>query len=105
MTFLRAAWFMENAAWDLASACETGVILSLLQPLDKPIPMVATADVGSAAAELLQETWRARRIAELEGLKRITPNELAATFCALLARDVRIEAVPREMGIPVPRAR
>jgi nucleoside-diphosphate-sugar epimerase len=46
----RAAWFMENAAWDAAPARETGVISSFLQPLDKPVPMVATADVGSAAA-------------------------------------------------------
>jgi uncharacterized protein YbjT (DUF2867 family) len=44
----------------------------------------------------LQETWQGRRIVELEGPKRITPNELAATFSAVLARDVRAEAVPRE---------
>ncbi|MEA3147878.1 MAG: hypothetical protein QOI53_3474 [Verrucomicrobiota bacterium] len=32
---------------------DTGVIQSFLQPLDKTIPMVATADVGRVAAELL----------------------------------------------------
>ena len=55
VTFLRPAWFMENSSWDLAPAREQGVIPSFLQPLDKPVPMVATADIGRVAAELLQE--------------------------------------------------
>jgi uncharacterized protein YbjT (DUF2867 family) len=50
VTFLRPAWFMENCRWDVAPAREHGVIPSFLQPLDKPVPMVATADVGKVAA-------------------------------------------------------
>jgi NAD(P)H dehydrogenase (quinone) len=96
ITFLRPAWFMENASWDVAPARTHGVISSFLQPLDKPVPMVATADIGRVAAGLLQETWSGPRIVELEGLHRVTPNELAATFAKLLGRSVRIEAVPRE---------
>ncbi|MEI9998591.1 MAG: NAD(P)H-binding protein [Verrucomicrobiota bacterium] len=53
---LRPAWFMENAAWDVASARE-GVINSFLQPLDRPIAMAATDDIGRAAAELLLGSW------------------------------------------------
>jgi len=67
VSFLRAAWFMENAAWDVAPARDLGVVPSFLQPLDKPVPMVATADIGHLAAALLQETWTGRRIVELEG--------------------------------------
>jgi len=96
ITFLRPAWFMENAAWDVASARNTGVISSFLQPLDKPFPMVASADVGRTAAELLQETWTGRRIFELEGPRRVSPNDIAAAFSRILGRPVRIEAVPRE---------
>ena len=33
---------------------------------------------------------------ELEGPKRITPNEIAATFTRLLGRDVRMQAVARD---------
>ena len=95
ITFLRPAWFMENAAWDVASA-RTGVISSFLQPLDKLFPMVATADVGGTAAELLQETWTGRRIFELEGPHRVSPNDIAAAFSRILCRPVRIEAVLRE---------
>jgi uncharacterized protein YbjT (DUF2867 family) len=94
--FLRAAWFMENAAGDVASARDTGLISSFLQPLDKPVPMVATTDIGRIAAELLQETWTGRRIIELEGPTRVTPNQIAKTFAEIFSRPVHAEAVPRE---------
>jgi NAD(P)H dehydrogenase (quinone) len=81
---------MENCIWDLPPARETGVIPSFLQPLDKPAPMVATNDIGQVVAELLQETWKGHRVVELEGAKRVTPNEIAATFTNLLGRPVRM---------------
>ena len=46
ITFLRPAWFMENFRWDVVAARESGIIMSFLQPLDKAVPMVATADIG-----------------------------------------------------------
>src|SRR5450830_362265 len=94
VAFLRAGWFMENAIWDVAPARD-GVIPSYLQPLDKPVAMVATEDVGSVAAELLLEEWTGVRVVELEGPKRVTPLEIAACFGKLLGRDVKTEAVPR----------
>ncbi|WP_026439399.1 NmrA family NAD(P)-binding protein [Acidocella facilis] len=112
--FLRAAWFMENAAWDVAPARE-GVVPSFLQPLDKPVPMVATADIGALAAKLLQEDLTGRRVVELEGPHRATPNEVAAAFTKILGHEVRMELVPRAsweslfvlqgMRNPTPRAR
>ncbi|MFY9939292.1 MAG: NmrA family NAD(P)-binding protein [Silvibacterium sp.] len=96
ITFLRPGWFMENFSWDVAPARESGVIPSFLQPLNKPVPMVATADIGRVAAELIQETWMGRRVVELEGPHRVTPNEIAATFADLLGRPVSMEAVPRK---------
>jgi len=95
ITFLRPAWFMENFAWDVAPA-KNGAIQSFLQPLDKLFPMVATSDIGRVAAELLQETWDGQRVIELEGPRRVTPTEVAATFAKLLGRPVRIEEVPHE---------
>ena len=115
VTFLRPAWFMENSSWDVAPAMQQGVIPSFLQPLDRPVPMVATADTGKVAAGLLQVAWNGRRVIELEGPHRVTPNEIAATFAKLLDRSVRMEAVPRVswealfksqgMKNPIPRIR
>ncbi|HXI82775.1 MAG TPA: NmrA family NAD(P)-binding protein [Verrucomicrobiae bacterium] len=115
VAFLRAAWFMENAAWDVEPAMKTGVIPSFLQPLDKLFPMVATADVGRVAAELLQEEWNGKKVVELEGPRRVAPNDIGATFSQILGRSVKMEAVPREqwetlfkrqgMTDPTPRMR
>ena len=96
VAFLRAAWFIENAAWDIAPARETGVVPSFLQPLDKLVPMVATADIGRVAADLLRETWTGRRVIELEGTQRVSPDMIAASLGRLLGRDVRMNIVPRD---------
>jgi NAD(P)H dehydrogenase (quinone) len=95
ISFLRPGWFMENSIWDVAPA-RNGMISSFLQPLNKPVPMVATGDIGRVAAELIQTTWNGRRVVELEGPHRVTPKEIAATFAELLGRPVKTEAVPRE---------
>lgn len=115
VAFLRAAWFMENAAWDIDDAWSLGVVSSFLQPLDKPVPMVATADVAETAAQMLQDSWEGRRVIELEGPVRVTPSVLAATLGRLLGREVVARAVPRAtwkalfrsqgMANPLPRMR
>ena len=113
VTFLRPAWFLENLRWDIAQAREQGVLSSYLQPLDRAIPMVATADVGRVAAELLRQTGDVPRIVELEGPQRLTQHAVADALAQVLGRPVRAEAVPREtwgvvfraqgMRDPVPR--
>src|SRR5580704_2981130 len=115
VTFLRPAWFLENAAWDVAPARDTGVISSFLAPLDRAIPMVSARDVGATAARLLREDWTGVRIVELDGPAPVSPNELAAAFARALARPVRAETVPHDtwealfraqgMKHPTPRIR
>src|SRR5262249_52934160 len=87
ITFLRPAWFMENTSWDIGPARDSGVVKSLLQPLDKHFPMIATRDVGQVCADLLQEQWNGRRVVEIEGLSRISPNQIGRELASLLNRD------------------
>ena len=103
VAFLRAAWFMENAAWDIDSA-KSGLIQSYLQPLDRAVPMISTDDVGRVAAALLQERWEDKRVVELEGPQRVSPNALAAAFAKALGTPVRAEVVPREQWESIFRA-
>lgn len=115
VAFLRAGWFMENARWDIEPAIARGVIPSFLQPLDKPVPMVATADVGRIAANLLLEDWTGVRVVELEGPTPVTPCDIAFALSRLLHKPVYAEAVPRSrwdelfraqgMKNPLPRMR
>jgi uncharacterized protein YbjT (DUF2867 family) len=113
VTYLRAAWFIDNAALDVASARDTGLIESFLQPLDKQYSMVAAKDVGSVAAELLRDTGRGHRVVELEGPRRVTPNEIAQAFAVALKTPVAARVVQRRdweklfrsqgMQNPIPR--
>ena len=113
VSFLRPAWFLENLAWDIAQAREQGVLSSYLQPLERAVPMVATADVGRVAAQLLVQEGSVPRFVELEGPERLSQHDIAAALSTALGRPVRAEAVPREnwgaifraqgMRDPVPR--
>ncbi len=115
VTVLRAGWFIENLAWDIPSARERGEIDSLLQPLDRALPMVATADVGRTAAELLLEPSEGHRVIELEGTCRLSPNDLAEALSRALGRPVEAVVVPHDqwearfraqgMRTPEPRIR
>lgn len=96
LAILRPAWFIDNFASDVASARETGLIHSLLQPTDKAFPMVAAKDVGRAAAELIQTEWTDVRVAELEGPRRLTPNDIAEAFASAVGKPVRAVPVPRD---------
>jgi len=115
VAFLRAGWFIDNAAWDVEPARLTGIIPSFLQPLDRAVPMVSTVDVGRTAAALLREDWTGQRIVNLEGPRRISPNDIAAAFAQLLDKPVRAASVARReweelfraqgMTNPTPRMR
>jgi NAD(P)H dehydrogenase (quinone) len=103
IAFLRAAWFMENASWDLAAA-KTGVVPSFLQPLDHAIGMVATEDIGRTAADLLRETWTGARVVELEGPRHYSANDIGAGFAAAFGHAVRMVPVPRDQWEPLFRS-
>jgi uncharacterized protein YbjT (DUF2867 family) len=90
VTFLR-----ENAAWDI-DAARGGLIRSYLQPLDRPVPMISSDDVGRTAAALLQEHWQGQRVVQLEGAQRVSPNDLAAAFAKVLGYPVLAEIVPQD---------
>ena len=103
VAFLRAAWFMENASWDVEAA-KVGVVPSFLQPLDHSIPMVATADIGRTAADLLRKSWAGLRIIELEGPRRYSANDVAAGFAEAFGHPVRMEPMPRDTWEPLFRS-
>lgn len=95
VTFLRPAWFMENALWDVGTARDTGILYSFLQPADKKFPMIATKDIGILAAELIQQDWTGKRVVELEAAQRVSPDDLAQAFEVALKQPVKVEIVNR----------
>ena len=93
---VRAAWFMENLRWGVPLAQCEGRLASHLQPLDRPIPIVSTDDVGRTVASTLEETWFGRRVIEVEGPRRYSPLDMAQSLAAVLEHDVETIAIPRE---------
>ena len=101
-TFLRSAEQMENWVRILAVASGSGVLPSMHHPLTKPFPTVSAADVGVAAADLLTDGSTVRqRIVHVEGPRRYTALDVAATLAALVGRPVTAQELPRSEWLPV----
>jgi uncharacterized protein YbjT (DUF2867 family) len=98
VTFIRAAYFLENWAPILPAAKENGILPTLLIP-DRKIPMVGTRDIGQVAAESLLNPARGRRVIELAGPREYSAEDIAAILSTLLHRDVRLQAIPLSAGL------
>ncbi|KEZ03461.1 epimerase [Burkholderia sp. MSh2] len=93
VVFLRAAYFMENWARVVGPARAQGVLPSLLAPVERAIPMVATEDIGRTAASLLLEDWAGIRKIGLAGPAAYSPADIAAILARVLSRPVRALAL------------
>ncbi|GJJ01670.1 hypothetical protein RugamoR64_22080 [Duganella rhizosphaerae] len=93
-TFLRAAYFMENWMPLVGFAVRSGVLPTFLAPAQRTIPMVATVDVGSAAAALLQEERTGTSVVTLAGPQDYSPSDVAAIISAALSKPVDVAALP-----------
>lgn len=104
---IRAAYFMENLIPSYGQVKQTGELKVFQEHLDQPIPMVATSDIGSAAADLLKGGWSGHRIIELEGPRSYSMRQVGEVFASLLQRNVTVTTVPvaeqqgmfRKMGL------
>lgn len=88
VTFLRAAWFIENWLPALELVRAEGV-LPVFQAPDRPHPMVSAQDIGRVGAEALLDD-EAPPLIELAGADDPTPVEVAAVFAELLGRPVAV---------------
>ena len=93
---IRAAYFMENLVPLLPHAEQTGKLPVVIEPLDRPIQMVAVHDIADAAAGLLVEGWRGQATFELEGPQTYSMLDAAKIAGEVIGRAVTAEMVPRE---------
>jgi uncharacterized protein YbjT (DUF2867 family) len=76
--FLRAGYFMENTLPQAAAVRKMGFAVGALRP-DLKLPMIATCDIGKAAAEaLLKLNFHGKQTQELHGQRDLDYNEVAA---------------------------
>lgn len=92
--FLRAAYFMENWTPLVQQAVRTGTLPTFLAPAQRRLPMVATVDVGRAAAALLQEEWTQTCAVTLSGPEDYSPQDVAAVVSAMIHKPVDVAVLP-----------
>ncbi|MCC9309728.1 NmrA/HSCARG family protein [Kitasatospora sp. RB6PN24] len=93
-TVLGPGAFMENYAnsWTLQSLREG--YFSIPMPVDRPLPVVAAADIGAFAALALSDPARfAGRRIDLASQWR-TPSQIAAAISAACGREITAREVP-----------
>ena len=95
ITFIRAGSFFENDLHALPIAAQSGHFYTFYQPAGRPVPSIATRDIGALAAELLTDkTWTGRRIIELGS--PYSPTQIASAMSEVLGRPVSAMPVPRD---------
>lgn len=99
-TFLRAGYFMENLLGSLHPMKEQGVLPAMFGA-EKPVEMVATADIGAVAAELLRAGTSAPKVVELSGPAATTLTQAAKVFGAALKKPINLAPVPAAAQVGV----
>jgi len=99
LTILRPTYFLENWASVLPAAVQNGVLPSFI-PADLSLPMIATKDIGIAAAGALLHPPTGERILELAGPRDYSPTDIAAAAGSILGRKVEPAVAPLDAVVP-----
>ncbi len=112
--YLRAGYFMENTLPQVNPIRQMGSSIGPLRA-DLKVPMIATRDIGSAAAEiLLNPTIRGKQTRELLGQRDISYSEVAVAIGKALGKpdlkyvqvaDDQFRAALVQMGMSEPMAK
>ena len=92
VVFLRPGYFAENWLNVLPIVTAQGILPTFLH-LDQKVPMVATADIGIAAASLLIAD-EVPKVVELLSPHDLSPRDLALQLSQELGREITPVAIP-----------
>lgn len=101
VTFVRAAYFMENLGASLY-ALGDGAFPTFLRA-GRPLAMIATRDIGVAAAEALLAGGTGKAAIELAGPRDYTPEDVAGALSQIVGKEVKaavgpIDAMPAALA-------
>ncbi len=111
LTLLRACYFQDNVASVIPAAQHAGIYPNFLTSADRPIPMIATRDVGQFAADALLAPPPGREIVDLFG-PAYSIRQIARALGEALGKELRVIDVPpsrqsealADAGVPRPIA-
>src|SRR3569833_403694 len=93
VTIIRGAYYFSK--WDatLATVRQEGTLYSMY-PADFVLPMVAPADIGAIAVDLLSSGPPRLGIHHVEGPARYCANDVAKAFSVSLGKSVNVVVIP-----------
>jgi len=105
---IRAGLFMENFLNDIGTIVSHGTAYSPTVGNPYPVPLIATADIGSKAAAWLTNDWQGQRIVGAHGPKSITAAHAYEILGKAIGTPIKAVAVTVEqargsmlgMGLP-----
>ncbi len=97
VTFVRAAYFMENWGASLYALAQS--VLPTFLTADRAISMVAARDIGTTAAKALAEGGAGKSVIELSGPREYSPRDVAAALSRITAKTIAVEQGPEEAMI------
>ncbi len=100
LTFIRAAYFMENFLNYAHPMKNDGVLPVFGGGETYPFPMVATRDIAEVAAEALLATPSATEWIELSGPREYSMVDAAAEASTLTKREVKATVLPIDALVP-----
>src|SRR5437016_10817636 len=97
---LRAGYFMENTLAQIGIIRSFGIMAGPVR-VDLPVPMIATRDIGAAAAEaLVRLDFRGQQTQELLGTRDVTYTEAAKIIGTAIGKpDLTYTQLPDEQVI------
>jgi uncharacterized protein YbjT (DUF2867 family) len=100
--FLRAGYFMENLLPQVGVIKSLGSMAGPVKE-DLPLPMIATRDIGTFAAQaLLRLNWAGKSTQELQGPRDVPYKEVAKIVGAAIGKpDLGYQLVPAAQLKPV----
>lgn len=112
VTFIRAAYFVENWGSVIPVAKAQGV-LPHFGATNVKFPQTCAKDIGEAAAKALTSPAAGTRVVELAGKEDWSADDIAAALGALLGKEVKAVGAPAEAaaaglaqaGVPAEMAR
>lgn len=92
---IRGAYYMSNWAMALPTVQQKGQLPTFYPP-DFELPMVAPADIGQLAADLMIKPASKTGLHYIEGPQRYSARDVAAAFAEVLGQPVEAVTTPRE---------
>lgn len=99
LSILRPAHFQEKVADLIDVAEQTGIFPVFSATADKPLPMVATMDIGAAVARSLIDPPTNSEVIDILGPAH-SEREVASLLSDKLGRDLEVAALPEEAWLP-----